>query len=518
MASGTPSLPLNSHRGSPASLSTSTTQTPPAHPQARRQDRATFLGQVFDMVSKRPANDPTLSWSKDGKSIVIWNQAKFEQDVLPAFFPMQKKLRTFLRAMQSFAFKRSTDKNGGISLTHSALSRQSPRADFLAARPKAESATKEDSKPAVVDSGKNIARTKTSSTSQNHASATLPSRSTLPTETTGASAFQLAAMYCTTCCRLPPAWTQYHYPDVGGVLRCNWCAQGYYLPSTSHVASVTATPPQNHDQSGGFSAPMATPPASTSSQPPKSKRKWEPVNADIPHTDVDRETKRIKAIDEKNYDSATSASSAPNSLVSTASPNLDQSLTTTSMPNTRPVRSISPQSVATAPTGIPPLPSPPSSESCATACNQITGDRSGLVRKPSHSQSPPVTSEPTVMLDSDVLSFSGRKVIFTTSNMIANDVTPSTSESPRPKIPSPILSPRGEDSSLIRQKKLLRVRFADEDMNMHGSSSTNTPTIARTTSQAHQRRRYECHHDGCGISYSQPAALQWHQARLGHVG
>ncbi|KAJ7051487.1 hypothetical protein C8F01DRAFT_640785 [Mycena amicta] len=100
MASATPSLPLNSHRGSPASLSTSTTQTPPAHLQARRQDRATFLGQVFDMVSKRPANDPTLSWSKDGKSIVIWSQGNFEQDVLPAFFPMQKKLRTFLRAMQ----------------------------------------------------------------------------------------------------------------------------------------------------------------------------------------------------------------------------------------------------------------------------------------------------------------------------------------------------------------------------------------------------------------------------------
>ncbi|KAJ7057329.1 hypothetical protein C8F01DRAFT_1233266 [Mycena amicta] len=140
----------------------------------------------------------------------------------------------------------------------------------------------------------------------------------------------------------------------------------------------------------------------------------------------------------------------------TTSTNLDQSLTTTSMRNTRPVRSISAQSVATAPTGIPPLPSPPSSECSATACNQLIGDLSGLAGKPSHSQSHTVTSEPTVMLDSDVLSFSGRKVIFTTSNMIANDVTPSTSESPRPKIPSPILSPRGEDSSLIRQKKLLR--------------------------------------------------------------
>ncbi|KAJ7057341.1 hypothetical protein C8F01DRAFT_330776 [Mycena amicta] len=72
----------------------------PTYPAPRRQDRATFLGQVFDMLSHRPPNDPTLSWSKDGKSIVIWNPGEFEKSVLPAFFPMQKKLRTFLRAMQ----------------------------------------------------------------------------------------------------------------------------------------------------------------------------------------------------------------------------------------------------------------------------------------------------------------------------------------------------------------------------------------------------------------------------------
>ncbi|KAJ7051448.1 hypothetical protein C8F01DRAFT_640375 [Mycena amicta] len=223
----------------------------PTYPAPRRQDRATFLGQVFDMLCQRPSNDPTLSWSKDGKSIVIWNQGEFEKSVLPAFFPMQKKLRTFLRAMQSFAFKRSTDKNGGISLTHLNLSRASPRADFLAARPKAESSTKEPAAKNQIDSGRHDASKKTSSST----SATPPSLPAQATPPSPPAAAQLAAMYCTTCRRLPPAWTQYQYPDVGGVVRCNWCSQGYYLaspspPSTSHVVSATAAPP-THDQNAG---------------------------------------------------------------------------------------------------------------------------------------------------------------------------------------------------------------------------------------------------------------------------
>ncbi|KAF7291338.1 C2H2-type domain-containing protein [Mycena indigotica] len=256
-----------------AQRGTATTTSPSAPPRVL-QSRHTFLGELFDMLSKRPKDDATISWSSDGKSMVIKKVDAFEKDVLPVFFPSQKK-RTFFRTLQRFSFKRLTDKHGAVSFTHADLNDRSTRAEFLAVPPKLDPPRKERGKAGDSDSEKKGEVTPpssaTSAASANPATAnTGPAPMTAAqftpsptpaTPTTTASSGEastvgiprshptpppfdkanqipLTSMYCASCHQLPPRWTEYHYPDVGGVVRCGYCGQGYYLNSTPTPARL----------------------------------------------------------------------------------------------------------------------------------------------------------------------------------------------------------------------------------------------------------------------------------------
>ncbi|KAJ7053063.1 hypothetical protein C8F01DRAFT_1168820 [Mycena amicta] len=95
--------------------------------------RATFLGQVYDMLTPPGTKDPgSFSWRNDGKSIVIKKPAQFEQNLLPTVFPGQKEAKSLMRALQHYDFKHKTQKGGHIIIKHPTLTMKSSRAGFLA--------------------------------------------------------------------------------------------------------------------------------------------------------------------------------------------------------------------------------------------------------------------------------------------------------------------------------------------------------------------------------------------------
>ncbi|KAJ7064527.1 hypothetical protein C8F01DRAFT_1366843 [Mycena amicta] len=94
----------------------------------------TFMGVIYDMVLE--SNQLTrgiISWSADGRSIVISDLAAFEKDVLPVYLPGQKNTGTFTGSMSHFSFGYKTEHaTKSLFLTHRQLTISSSREDFLA--------------------------------------------------------------------------------------------------------------------------------------------------------------------------------------------------------------------------------------------------------------------------------------------------------------------------------------------------------------------------------------------------
>ncbi|KAF7312957.1 hypothetical protein MKEN_00980300 [Mycena kentingensis (nom. inval.)] len=101
-----------------------------------RRHRLPFMGQVFDMVASRTSNELTrnnLSWSDDGKGLVIRDAKAFDETVLPVFFPNQtKRMASFMRSIHDYGFKRIGEKDGSLRLAHPSVNQQSTRDDWVA--------------------------------------------------------------------------------------------------------------------------------------------------------------------------------------------------------------------------------------------------------------------------------------------------------------------------------------------------------------------------------------------------
>ncbi|KAF7297478.1 C2H2-type domain-containing protein [Mycena indigotica] len=97
--------------------------------------RATFLGRVFDMLTPAYVSDHnpgSLSWRSNGTSMIIRDPTLFAETLLPSAFPGQKDAKVFLRSLQDYDFRHKTQKGGHIFIKHPALNITSTREEFTA--------------------------------------------------------------------------------------------------------------------------------------------------------------------------------------------------------------------------------------------------------------------------------------------------------------------------------------------------------------------------------------------------
>ncbi|OWM83130.1 heat stress transcription factor A-2c-like [Punica granatum] len=63
-----------------------------------------FLKKTYEMVED-PASDAVVSWSRNGKSFVVWDQHEFSKDLLPKYFK-HNNFSSFIRQLNTYGFRK----------------------------------------------------------------------------------------------------------------------------------------------------------------------------------------------------------------------------------------------------------------------------------------------------------------------------------------------------------------------------------------------------------------------------
>ena len=76
-------------------------------------DTTTFPFRLYDMLEAAEPNkfDHIVCWVFHGRSFKVHDSKEFEERILPEYFSGQSKYKSFLRQLNFYKFKRTTDGN-----------------------------------------------------------------------------------------------------------------------------------------------------------------------------------------------------------------------------------------------------------------------------------------------------------------------------------------------------------------------------------------------------------------------
>ena len=94
---------------------------PEVSEDVKNKSSTSFLQKIVAILTvifkKEKENDPIISWTNDGDSIVIKNVLEFSKSILPKYFKHQN-YTSFVRQLNLYDFKKSKNENQQNCFTH----------------------------------------------------------------------------------------------------------------------------------------------------------------------------------------------------------------------------------------------------------------------------------------------------------------------------------------------------------------------------------------------------------------